>query len=93
MINNLKLFIMREKVNFTSKGLVNIEIWDDLINNFQIIEESNEWNRLHGGIFQNRVLYWTTQMSFPNYSYKCNHFEIWYKFDQDGGLRITDIKF
>ena len=41
MINNLKLFIMREKVNFTSKGLGNIEIWDDLINNFQIIEESN----------------------------------------------------
>ena len=93
MINNLKLFIMKEKVNLKSKGLGNIEIWDDLINNFQIIEESNEWNRLHVGIFQKRVLYWTTQMCFPNYSYKTNHFEIWYKINEDGILRITDIKF
>ena len=93
MINNLKLFIMREKVNFTSKGLGNIEIWNDLINNFQIIDKSIEWSNLHRSIFQKRVLYWTNQKCFPNYSYKCNHFEIWYKINQDGGLRITDIKF
>ena len=93
MINNLKLFIMREKVNFTSKGLGNIEIWNDLINNFQIIDKSIEWSNLHRSIFQKRVLYWTNQKCFPNYSYKCKHFEIVYKISQDGGLRITDIKF
>jgi hypothetical protein len=93
MLNNLKLFNMKERVNFTSQGLGNIEIWDDLINNFQIIEESIEWDRLLRSSFQKRVLYWTTQNCFPNYSYKCNHFEIWYKINEDGSLRITDIKF
>lgn len=84
---------MREKVNFTSKGLGDIEIWDDLIIYFQIIEESSKWERLHRSLFQKRVLYWKTQMSFPNYSYKTNHFEIWYKINEDGSLRITDIRF
>lgn len=84
---------MKEKVNFTSQGLGNIEIWDDLINNFQIIEESIEWKSLHRSIFHKRVHYWTNQRCFPNYSYKCNHFEIWYKINEEGNLRITEIKF
>jgi hypothetical protein len=84
---------MREKVNFTSKGLGNIEIWDDLIKDFKIIEESLEWNRFHRSLFQKRVLYWSTKMCFPNYSYKCKHFEIWYKIEQDGFLIVTEVKF
>lgn len=84
---------MREKVNFKSKGLGNIEMWNDLVKNFQIIEESFEWGRLHRSLFPKRVLYWKTQKCFPNYSYKCKHFEIWYKINEDGSLGINDIKF
>jgi hypothetical protein len=84
---------MREKVNFKCKGLGNIEIWEDQIKNLQTIEESNEWSNLHGGMFQSRVNFWTTKMLYPNYSYRCKHFEIHYKINEEGSLRITDVKF
>lgn len=84
---------MRERVNFKSKDLGNIEIWRDLTKNFQTVEESKEWNRLHGGIFQKRVDHWKTKMCYPNYSYKCRYFEILYKIDEEGFVRITDVKF
>lgn len=84
---------MREKVNFISKDLGIIEMWDSQVEKFQVIQDSKEWDNLHGGIFQNRVNYWKTRMCSPNYSYKCKHFEIHYKINEEGFLRITEVKF
>ena len=93
MINNLKIFIMREKVNFISKSLGIILIWDDQIKNFQIIEDSSVWNIYHRKMFQDRINYWRSEIHNSNHSYKCKQFEIHYNFDTEGFLTITDIKF
>jgi hypothetical protein len=84
---------MKQKVNFISKDLGLIEIWDDQIKKLQIIEDSKEWYNLHGIVFQSRVNYWKTKMCSPNYSYKCKHFEIHYKINEEGFIRITEVKF
>lgn len=84
---------MREKVKFISKSLGIIEILNDQIKNFQIIENSNVWNNYHRIMFQSRVNYWKSEIHHSNHSYKCKHFEIHYNFDKEGFLTITDIKF